>query len=130
MRTFLRLRARIHFTHEAGFNPLMRIQVNDQVLGSKHIVSKDIDAEMADGRKFSWFDSKNSTWWTPFSPDFKCNYTHSRYRVVNGDAYLFLFDLSSISPDNGEYYITIQHVGGTGNEALKNSIVIRDIATY
>jgi hypothetical protein len=128
--TFLSLRARIHFTHEAGFNALMRIQVNNQVLGSGHIVGKDMDAEIADGRKFSWFDSKNDTWRIPFSPDFKTNYTHSRYRVVNGDAYLFLFDLSSISPDNGEYSITIQHVGGAGNEALKNSIVVRDIVTY
>ena len=130
-RTFLSLRARIHFTHEAGFNSLMRVKANNHVLTEKHIVNKDKDAVMSDGRKFSWFNSNDDAWLIPYSPDFKSIYSHSKYRVVNSDAYLFLFDLSSISPDrDGKYTLKVQHTGKTGNEAFKNNIVVRDIVTF
>lgn len=131
LNTFLSLKARIHFTHVAGFTDLMRIKVNGQTLKAQHSVNKDIDFKIADGRDFSWFNPEIISWCIPYSPDFKSNYSHSKYRVLNGDPYSYLFDLSLISPDkDGKYNIVVEHNGKTGNDAFENAIVVRDVKTF
>jgi hypothetical protein len=95
----LYLMARINFSHEAGSASLMRIKVNDEYLLDIDLVNKSPIKIIADGRVRKWFDRMNNSWQVLFSPNFKDNYYHSKYKVVNGDPYIFIFDLSKIKHD-------------------------------
>ena len=92
----LYLLARINYSHEAGSAPLMRIKVNDEYLLDIDLINKPPIKIMADGRVRNWFDRMNNSWQVLFSPNFKDNYFHSVYKVVSGDPYVLIFDLSKI----------------------------------
>ena len=127
-RNVLFLKARINYSHEAGSMYLMRIRVNGEFLREKHLVNKSPIKKIMDGREHPWFSSEYDSWTICYSPDFKANYFHRRYKVLNGDPYIFVFDLSAIRKKEGnKYEIVVEHNGLEGNEAYKNSIIVRDI---
>jgi len=124
---FLSLKARINYPKEAGTHFLMKVSVNNTVLTSSFIVNKPDERVINAGRIGKWFNSSSQAWAIPYSPDFKTNYLNSYYKVTNGDAYLFIFDLKSIVPINDQYVIQIYHLGTFEKDSFKNSIIINDI---
>ena len=75
----LTFQARINYTHEAGANYLLKVFVNGEVLGLNSLINKPIVKEIADGRKFIWFDEKFDSWMLCYSPNFIDNYSHPIY---------------------------------------------------
>ena len=121
------LKARIGYPHEAGSWYLMRISVNGQILRAETLINKCFLKKIRDGRECPWFISQNDSWRLCYSPNFKNNYYHPRYKVVSGDPYIFVFDLPNIKKGNRDFEIRIEHVGTTENDAFRNSILISDI---
>ena len=129
--TFLSFKARIHFRREAGSQELLKIWINDNIIESKHSVNKDFDAVISEGRSFQWYNKDTQSWRIPYSPNFKTNYYHFHYRVLNCDAYYFIFNLTKIQPNaNGKYIIKFEHNGKEGDDAFENAIVVRNIDTF
>ena len=128
----LYLKARINFSHEAGSANLMRLMVNNEFLKANDLINKPPLKRYIDGRENLWFDQTNDSWSLSFSPNFKDNYFHKRYKVITGDPYIFIFDLSNISKkDNNKYEIQIEHTGSIhGPDAQKNSVIIQDLCVY
>ena len=121
----LTFKARINYPHEAGSQYLMKLNVNGEYLKANDLINKSLTKRYADGREYSWFNEKDNSWFINYSPNFKQNYFSGKYRVINGDPYLFIFDLSRIKIENGtEYNIVIEHNGLVGNDAYRNSIII------
>ena len=129
---FLYLMARINYSHEAGSAPLMRIKVNDEYLLDIDLVNKSPIKIIADGRVRNWFERMHNSWQVLFSPNFKDNYFHSIYKVVSGDPYIYIFDLSKIKPiDDNRFKIVIEHIGNLhGDPAHNNSLIIKDLNIY
>ena len=74
----------------------------------------------------------NNSWQELFSPNFKDNYYHSKYKVVNGDPYIFIFDLSKIKHDKDVHYkIVIEHIGNLyGHASHNSSLIIKDLNIF
>lgn len=128
----LYLKARINFSHEAGSANLIRLMVNNEFLKANDLINKPPVKRYIDGRENFWFDQTNNSWSLSFSPSFKDNYFHKRYKVITGDPYIFIFDLSNIpKKDNNKYEIEIEHIGSIhGHDAQKNSVIIQDLCVY
>jgi hypothetical protein len=127
----LYFKARINYSHEAGSHYLMKILVNEQILTPDMLVNKPTNKKIQDGREKQWFNQNNGSWALRYSPDFKQNYFHPKYKVVNGDPYIFIFNLSNITPKQKKLYeIKIEHIGLKGNEAFKNSLIIKDLFLF
>jgi len=126
-RNLLFLKARINYPREAGSWYLMKILVNGQILRAETLINKYFLKKINDGRESPWFNPQNDSWKLCYSPNFKNNYYHPIYKVINGDPYIFVFDLLNIRRENRDYKIRIEHVGTTENEAFRNSILISDI---
>lgn len=121
------LRARIHYRHEAGSTQLMRIKVNGKTLKGPDLINQQLYKKIADGRKHFWFNDDLNAWSVCYSPNFKQNYYHKAYRVINGDPYTYMFNLSRIGSDKeNKYRVEIEHIGGE-NEAFQNSIIAHDV---
>ena len=124
----LAMKARIHYTHEAGSQYLLRIYVNNTVITEDDLINKPKTEIIRDGREFPWYNPTNKSWRIPYSPSFISNYFHERYKVMNGDPYILMFDISHIKKKNGNgYEIVIQHNGMKGNEAYMNSVIIDNL---
>ena len=123
------LRARINYSHESGSQYLMRIIVNGVVLGSNAIINKPEIKKYSYGREWPLYNTGNKSWFLSYSPNFWSNYFHPIYKVINGDPYIFIFDLSRIQAKNeNKYEVVIQHNGMTGHEAYQNSLIVKDVA--
>lgn len=120
------LKARINYKYEAGAQYLMKVYVNNTILKSNTLINKPIIRKIQDGREIPWFNAENNSWGVCYSPNFKSNYFHHSYRVINGDPYTFIFDLSEIEPDDNYYHVTIEHNGKKGNPAYLNSIIVME----
>lgn len=120
--------ARINFSQEAGSAWIMKIIVNGEVLRDQHLLNKPLVKEYKSGRVRPWFSDQNESWFLCYSPNFKDNYFHPRYRVVNGDPYIFAFDLSEIEPKDDKYEVIIEHTGQEEFDAHKNPIVVKGLA--
>ena len=128
----LYFKGRINFSKEAGSANLMRIKVNDEFLRDSDLINKPPIKIIADGRLRNWFNSNDNSWQLVFSPNFKDNYFHRAYKVVNGDPYIFIFDLSRIRRINSEKFkVEIEHVGNLfGDASHNNSLIIKDISIF
>ena len=124
------LRARINFSHEAGRTWIMKIIVNGEIIQDQRLLNTPLAEEYKDGRVRPCFSDDNESWHLGYSPNFKDNYYHPRYKVVNRDPYIFLFDLSGIKTRNGKYEVVIEHTGQEGIEAHKNPIIVREVKIF
>lgn len=126
----LSLKARIHYSKEAGATFLMKIYVNDTIIEGERLINKPQIKLYNDGRESPWFHDNKFLWSLQYSKDFKSNYNDEQYKVVNGDPYVFKFDISNIKPIKDKYILRIVHDSLSEREAHKNSIVIKDIEIY
>lgn len=123
-------KARINFDHEAGNQYLLRVKVNGIPITADRLVNKPALKILNDSREWPWFNPNNNSWSLSYSPNFRENYFHFRYKVVNGDPYIFIFNLSGIpKKKDNKYEVIFEHNGMTGNEAYKNSIIVKDYDT-
>ncbi|MFC1490346.1 hypothetical protein ACFL6K_03960 [Candidatus Latescibacterota bacterium] len=122
------LRARINYNYESGSQYLMKIIVNGKVLNSTTLINKPEIKKYIGGREWQWYNTGNQSWFLSYSPNFKSNYFNHFYKVINGDPYIFIFDLSSIEAQkDNKYEVIIQHNGMTGHEAYRNSLIVKDV---
>ncbi len=129
--TRLTLKARINYNHEDGSAPLMTIKVNDIPITADNLKNKPPTKYYKGGRKFPWYDAKFNGWNIQYSPDFFSNYLHKYYSVINGDPYLFTFNIEHIKPiEENRYMMEISHKGLEGKEAWKNDIIIKEIEMF
>lgn len=128
LKNILSMKARINYDHEAGGQYLLKIYINGEPITARHLINKPITKENASGRISTWFDDKIDCWKVVYSPNFFSNYLHHFYKVVNGDPYEFIFDISEIKENSdGKFKIIFEHNGKTGNDAYKNSIIVKDV---
>lgn len=120
-------KARIHYDHEAGSAFLLKIVINDVLIDEARLLNKPQIKEYKDNRKSNWFSEKDGAWSLQYSPDFKINYEHKVYKVINGDPYLFIFNIKDIMPMNKDYIIKFIHVGDDAIQAHKNVIICSEI---
>ena len=83
--------------------------------------------EIADGRKFIWFDEKFDSWMLCYSPNFSDNYLHPIYKVIKSDPYLFVFDIGKDKNRNDQIEVVLKHNGRSDKDAFRNSIIIKNI---
>jgi hypothetical protein len=121
------LKSRINYSHEAGAAYLMKIMVNDKPITARYLLNKSLIFKIKDGRESPWFNSENKCWMVFYSSNFKDNYFHERYKVINGDPYIFAFDLSDFRKLNEKYKITIEHAGTDDDPSFRNSLIIDDL---
>ncbi|MBN2778753.1 MAG: hypothetical protein JXR36_13995 [Bacteroidales bacterium] len=126
-KNILFINARINHPQEAGAGALIKITVNKKVLTDKNLLSKPNERIIGDGRTSLWYNARKESFIIPYSPDFKANYFSDKYRVINGDAYNFKFNISQIVSDNGKYCVQIVHTGDSTEDQYKNAIIIREI---
>jgi hypothetical protein len=105
----------------------MKVIVNGETLRDDHLLNKPKVNKIADGRVVPWFSEKELSWRLCYSPSFKDNYFHQRYRVVNGDAYFFAFDLSHIISEEGRFEIVVEHTGQQDVEIHQNPIIVQEV---
>jgi hypothetical protein len=127
---YLSFKARINYPHEAGAYYLLRVKVNDVVLDKSYIINREHGAKLANGRIRREFDSIDKAWNVVYSPDFASNYLSKYYKVLNFDPYLFVFNISEFIKDKTNINIKFCHVGPPGDEAYKNSIIIRELGLF
>jgi hypothetical protein len=123
----LSFNARINYTHEAGANYLLQVFVNSQSIGIDKLVNKPIVKENSDGRSYAWFDKKYDSWMLCYSPNFKDNYTHRIYKVVNCDPYLFVFQIDHLLGDEKKFQVVLRHNGRSERDAFRNSLIVKNI---
>lgn len=129
-RPVLSIAARINFSHEAGSAWIMKAIVNGEVIRDKHLINKPLAKKYKDGRVRPWFSDQNESWFLCYSPNFKDNYFHTRYKVINGDPYIFVFDLSGIEPKNEKFEVVIEHTGQGEFDAHKNPVIVREVEIF
>lgn len=120
-------KARINHPFEAGAQFLLKIIVNNELLNQRFDVNKPNERVIGDKRILQWFNIQKESWSIPYSPDFKSNYLNEKYKVENGDAYLFIFDLSKLNKINSKYNIVLYHTGTEEKEVFKNDIIIKGL---
>lgn len=123
------LKARVHFGHEAGSYYFMKVKVNGKYLKKEHLLNKPPEKIIADRRKSLWFKEDINSWRVCYSPNYKYNYTHRKYKVMNGDAYIFIFDISSFLK-NKKYKIIIEHSSLPDHPAFENTLIISDLHIF
>ncbi|HKZ53902.1 MAG TPA: SH3 domain-containing protein [Anaerolineales bacterium] len=124
---FLSLRARVDWPELAGLAYIMDIQVNGQAVVGELLVNKRGSFTYADDRMFDYygFVPEYSTTQTPlwgllYSPDFASNVMppfSTRYRVMEGQAYDYLFDVTSLVRA-GRVSVTLANQGQGYSEFL------------
>ena len=127
----LKILGRINYDRPAGAAHLLRIKVNGIYLRDKHLINKPLEREYITGRRRLWFNEEYQSWFLCYSQNFKANYFHNRYRVINGDPYEFKFDLSEFVKDSQKSCTVIfEHLSLENNEAYRNSLVLTKPEIY
>jgi hypothetical protein len=127
----LKILGRINYSHPAGAAHLLRVKVNGKYLKEHHLINKPLEREYITGRRALWYNKQYRSWSLCYSPDFKANYFHKLYRVINGDPYEFKFDLSEfLGESERSCAVIFEHVGLENNEAYKNSLVLTKPEIY
>jgi hypothetical protein len=98
----LSLEARIDWHQLAGSAGIMELLVNGAPVTSEFLINKPITFTYADGRSFSYYrklesDPDTSYWLLSYSPDYESNNVPgSGYQVLEGQAYLYIFDITEL----------------------------------
>ncbi len=124
------LKARINYETEAGSTYLMKLFVNNVLIEGWRLENKEKIKKYMDGREFNWYHDIHKTWNLQYSPSFESNAKSSKYRVINGNAYEFVFNIADITLIDNKYEITISHLGREDRIAHKNSIVVKDLKIF
>lgn len=119
----LLIKARINYDDEAGNGYLVRFYFNNYEFRECDLLNKPKKYILADKREFPWFHSNLNCWSLPYSQNFKENYTHHKYKIVNGDAYTFIFSLENVKLHREKNILRITHSGNESIEAHKNPII-------
>jgi hypothetical protein len=127
---YLSFRARINYSHEAGAQYLLKVIINEKVLNVSHMVNREIQRKIADGRSQPTFNQVNQSWGLLYSPDFISNYSHEKYKVLNFDPYLFIFNIEGLIENGNTLKVQLVHVGDSESKPQLNSIIFRDLVLF
>ncbi len=134
----LSIEARVDWPTTAGLAYLMDLSVNNSAITEGMLVNKSSTFTFADGRAYYYFDyiSDYSTdfiphWGVFYSPDYQTNnvqqgktsVSSNTYTVMEGNAYLYVFDITSLLTKT-ETEIALTNEGGKYEETLSKSIVL------
>lgn len=125
---FLSFNARIDFFQEGGCAPLLKVTVNNKLLSRNLLSNKPPIFNYISGKSHSWFSDKSKSWSLLYSKNFKSNYSHPIYKVLDGEPYKFLFNITTIESKDDKYHIKFEHIGNTfSSEHSMNDIIIDNI---
>lgn len=117
----LSFQARVENPTVAGYNPCLRVTLNDTTLDGKRLLNKQPVEEMADGRSHS--TSAGELWVLPYSPDFTSPDADLYYAFRKAKVCLFDLKINDLLRE-GENSLTIESQMGGG---LTNKIVVGDV---
>jgi len=120
----LLLKARINYTHEAGNAQLMKLFFNNYEIRENDLINKSKKFILNDNREYTWYNRIKQCWSLPYSPNFRDNYLHYKYKIKNGDPYTYIFSLENAEMNARNNVLKIIHCGSEEHEAYKNSIII------
>lgn len=119
------IEARIDYPTVAGAAELLRITVNNRIIQGYQLKNKNLAFHCAGiSKTYNYYNNERQSWYLFYSPDFfQNNVGSSTYRVVEGNAYQYLFDISDYVTRGQQNKIILQNVGNelaasaTPNEA-------------
>jgi hypothetical protein len=97
----LSLEARIAWDKLAGSAHILELTVNGTPVTSEMLINKPITCTYADGRSYDYYKpiklGSPSYWMLFYSPDYESNNVRgSKYQVLEGQAYLYMFDITKL----------------------------------
>lgn len=98
----LSMEARIDWHKLAGSANILELTVNEKPVTSELLVNKPITYTFADGRRYVYYKPVYEggdfyCWEVFYSPDYESNNVWgSRYQVLEGQAYLYIFDITHL----------------------------------
>jgi hypothetical protein len=126
----LSFEARIDWHQLAGGTPVLEITVNDKPITGEFLVNKPMTFTYADGRRIPYYDlnvtANPEPYWNVFySPDFVSNNVPgSGYQVLEGQAYLYVFDISDLVRQDQTNKITLRNWGQHAQQVTKRPITL------
>ena len=126
-KVYLTFLARIQWSKLSGGMDPLKITVNDQLVTASQLVNKDLHFTIQDGRSFTYYNPDYSCWRLFYSPDFfSNNVANNPYRVMQGDACEYTFDITGMVNRDETNSIVLQHAA---NEWIYNCDNARDANT-
>lgn len=111
-KVYLSLNSRIDWPYLAGGVQVMRLRVNNNPVIDQQLVNKPLIFNLQDGRSFSYYYPQTSSWVVFYSPDFVSpDVANSGYRVLEGSACTYVFDISNYVIKGQTNSILIEHIG-------------------
>ena len=140
-KVYLVVIARIDWHRLAGAADIMQIKVNGNTITGTQLINKGPTWTYADGRTFPYYNIHNTSSWAIFySPDFTSNnIAQSGYRVIEGNAYTYKFNVTGMVNRGQMNTVTIRHSGPeyissipdittkTINEIKSTKIVVKSV---
>ncbi len=120
----LSLEARIDWEKLAGSAFIMELTVNDVPITGERLINKPFKVTFADGQKGVYYGKSPTPYWMLFySPSYEANSEiGSGYRVLEGQACLYIFDLTSLVKPGQVNKITLYHRGEYLRDILNRPI--------
>ncbi len=109
-KTILIVKARIDSINMNGEDDIMRVRVNGNIVTKTQLINKGPYWTYGDARRLAYYNSEHKSWNLFHSPDFKSNnYEESGYRVIDGDAYIYEFDVTKMVKKEEDFKVIIWH---------------------
>ncbi len=128
-RVLLSLESRIPWERLAGSANILEISVNDAPVTRAALINKPPIYNFADGRAFDYYRAlptgSGAAWEVFYSPDYKSNnLPGSGYQVLEGQAYLYLFDITPLIQRQRENSLRIRNRGEHVREQVGKPVVL------
>lgn len=122
----LSLEARIGWHKLAGSAAIMELEVNGVPVADEMLINKPDTFTYADGREFAYYGKEpgaHSCWTLFYSPDFESsNKPGSGYQVLDGQAYVYVFDITQLVQPERANTITLANRGEPVRDKLRQAV--------
>ena len=109
-KTILIVKARIDSINLNGEEDLMRVMVDGNIITKTQLINKGPYWTYSDSRRLPYYNPEHKSWNLFYSPDFKSNNEeYSGYKVVDGDAYIYKFDVTEMVEREEDFKVIIWH---------------------
>jgi uncharacterized repeat protein (TIGR01451 family) len=125
---YLSILGRIEYPYLAGGGQMLRIRVNGYPVECSQLINKNLSFTLQNGRTYSYCDDSYKMWMLFYSPDFfSNNIAQSGYRVLQGDAYEYTFDVTSLVNRDKVNILIFENTGSDYIKKYQNEFTQTDI---
>jgi hypothetical protein len=123
----LSLEARIAWENLAGSAQILELNINEAPVTDEALINKPIMLTYVDGRSWSYYSPAGPGlppyWMLFYSPDYESNNVRgSKYQVLEGQAYLYMFDISPLILVGQVNQVTLRNRGELFRDAQNQPI--------